>query len=81
MNKMLFQGRFCRIIQSMIEALQLGFTIGMGVPEAGVIGGNIPLCYAFTGVVRNIRAALQGYGNFRPNDFDVRLRCARTAGQ
>jgi len=40
---MLFRWRFCRIIQGMIEALQLGFTIGMSVPKPGVIGSNITL--------------------------------------
>ena len=78
---MLFRGRFCRIIQSMIEALQLGFTIGMGVPEASVIGGNITLRHLCTGIVRSIRTALQRCWDFRPNDFDLRLRRARTAGQ
>lgn len=81
MNKMLFQRRFCRIIEGMIEALQLGFTIGMGVPEPGVIGRNIPLRHAFAGIVRGISAALQRCRDFRSNDFNLCLRCARTAGQ
>ena len=67
--------------QCIVHALQLGFAIGMGVPEAGVIGGNITLRHAFAGIVRSISAALQRCRDFRPNDFDLRLRRARTAGQ